>query len=109
MIAEQKSSIEIVRDHLDQPELLVQLAEEATELAQAALKLRRAYTGVNPTPITAKDAYQGLLEEIADPALLRHPFSRALWHALPEHGMRLEVDRGLAQEARPQVGKEEPC
>ena len=45
----------------------------------------------------------------ADPALLRHPFSRALWHALPEHGMRLEVDRGLAQEARPQVGKEEPC
>lgn len=66
MIAEQKSSIEIVRDHLDQPELLVQLAEEATELAQAALKLRRAYTGVNPTPITAKDAYQGLLEEIAD-------------------------------------------
>ena len=45
----------------------------------------------------------------ADPALLRHPFSRALWHALPEHGMRLEVDRDLAQEARPQVGKEEPC
>lgn len=25
------------------------------------------------------------VESFADPALLRHPFSRALWHAMPEH------------------------
>lgn len=63
---EDKNSLDIVRDHLDQEEILTHFAEEAAEMAQAALKLRRAYTGVNPTPISAKDAYQGLLEEIAD-------------------------------------------
>lgn len=26
----------------------------------------------------------------ASPDLLQHPFSKALWHALPEHGMRVE-------------------
>lgn len=47
-------------------ELLAGLAEEASELAQAALKLRRAYDGTNPTPVTEEDAYDALLEEIAD-------------------------------------------
>lgn len=31
-------------------ELLAGLAEEAAELTQAALKLRRCYDGTNPTP-----------------------------------------------------------
>lgn len=30
----------------------------------------------------------------ADPALLTHPFSRALWHALPEHGFEAEAPDG---------------
>ena len=47
-------------------ELLAGLAEEASELAQAALKLRRAYDQTNPTPVTEEDAYDALLEEIAD-------------------------------------------
>ena len=29
------------------------------------------------------------VESFADPSLLRHPFSRALWHAMPEHGFRV--------------------
>lgn len=58
--------IDTVREHLDQDELLAQLAEEATELAQAALKLRRAYSGINPTPVTRRAAYNALLEELAD-------------------------------------------
>ncbi len=32
----------------------------------------------------------------ASPELLRHPFSRELWHALPEHGMRLPGEEGAA-------------
>ena len=48
------------------PELLAQLAEEATELAQAALKLRRVVDGKNPTPVTYDDALENLHEEIAD-------------------------------------------
>lgn len=47
-------------------ELLAGLAEECTELAQAALKLRRAYDQTNPTPVSADEAYQRMLEEIAD-------------------------------------------
>jgi NTP pyrophosphatase (non-canonical NTP hydrolase) len=51
---------------LDAPELLAQLAEEAGELTQAALKLRRAITGQNPTPVPTSEAMADLLEEIAD-------------------------------------------
>ena len=58
--------IDNIREKLDQPELLAQLAEEATELAQAALKLRRAITNINPTPVSAEDAQEDLEEEIAD-------------------------------------------
>ena len=51
---------------LGQCELLCQLAEEASELAQAALKLRRAIDGTNPTPKLAEDCMLELIEEIAD-------------------------------------------
>ena len=61
-----KETINTIRRHLDEPELLTQLAEEATELAHAALKLRRAYTGTNPTPVSTQEAYENLLEEVAD-------------------------------------------
>ena len=47
-------------------ELLAGLAEESAELAQAALKLRRAYDQTNQTPVGEEDAYDNLLEEIAD-------------------------------------------
>lgn len=60
------TNLDIIREHLDQPELLTQLAEEAAELSKAALKLRRVYTGVNPTPVTGKEAFENLLEELAD-------------------------------------------
>lgn len=53
-------------EHLDGPELLAQLAEEAGELTRAALKLRRAITGQNPTPVPASKALTDLEEEIAD-------------------------------------------
>lgn len=39
-----------VSDILPKTEILAQLAEEASELAQAALKLRRAINGKNTTP-----------------------------------------------------------
>ena len=57
-----------VDDRVNLPivEILAGLAEECTELAQAALKLRRAYDQTNPTPVSEDDAYQQMLEEIAD-------------------------------------------
>lgn len=58
--------IAFVKAELGREELLCQLAEEASELAQAALKLRRVYNGKNPTPVTEKEALENLREEIAD-------------------------------------------
>lgn len=55
-----------VKDYLTQAELLCQLAEESAELAQAALKERRALEDDNPTPVSYIDAHANLLEEVAD-------------------------------------------
>lgn len=57
---------EKIKQHIPQDELLAQLAEEAAELSQAALKLRRALTGINPTPVTADEARKNMVEEVAD-------------------------------------------
>lgn len=64
-----KNDIEYVRQKLSKEELLAQLAEECAELGKAALKLRRAYSGANPTPLSREEAFGNLVEEIADVAL----------------------------------------
>ena len=51
---------------LPQSEILAQIAEEASELSQAALKLRRAITKTNPTPVGTAEAANLLEEEYAD-------------------------------------------
>lgn len=51
-------------------ELLAQLAEEGSELTKAALKIRRALEGVNPTPVTLAQAIADAREEVADVWLL---------------------------------------
>ena len=63
-------AFETIREKVPQTELLAQLAEEAVELAHAALKLRRIYDGINPTPVPAAVAFANLKEEIADVQLL---------------------------------------
>lgn len=65
--------IEYVRGRLPQPERLAMLAEEAAELGHAALKLRRALDGTNPTPVTVEEAQAALQEEVADVLLLIFP------------------------------------
>ena len=62
-------NIKYIRENLSREELLTQLAEECAELSKAALKLRRVYNGDNPTPMTRADAYNNLIEEIADVTL----------------------------------------
>ena len=46
--------------------MLEQLAEEATELAHAALKLARIERGENPTPVLKDAAVSHLIEEYTD-------------------------------------------
>lgn len=58
--------IEFIRDQIPEEELLVQLAEEASELVQAALKFHRVLDGRNPTPVRLSEAWANLQEEISD-------------------------------------------
>ena len=55
-----------IKDYLSEAEILAQLAEEASELAQAALKLRRVLDGTNPTPVSGEQAVANLVEEYGD-------------------------------------------
>lgn len=43
-----------IRDYLSDAEIVAQLAEEASELTQTALKLRRVLDGTNPTLVVLK-------------------------------------------------------
>lgn len=61
-----EDKLQYIADTLGAEELLCQLAEEAAALSQAALKLRRAIDGKNPTPKTCSECIDNLLEEHAD-------------------------------------------
>lgn len=60
------NNLEYIAANLSDEDILCQIAEEAAELAQAALKLRRAITGTNPTPVTTDEAIDSLFEEYGD-------------------------------------------
>ena len=60
------NDLDYIVKHLSLSERVAQLAEEAAELAQAAMKYRRALDGVNPTPVTLEQACDNLDEEVAD-------------------------------------------
>lgn len=55
-----------IAERLSIEAVLEQLAEEATELAQAALKYARILRGENPTPVTEREAHANLVEEKLD-------------------------------------------
>lgn len=56
-----------VRENVDRRVVLEQLAEEAAELSQAALKMIRAFgMAYNPTPVTPDQAFDQLTEELGD-------------------------------------------
>lgn len=55
-----------ILNKIGEPAALEQLAEECSELSQAALKLARIERGENPTPVQWIAAQRLLLEEIAD-------------------------------------------
>lgn len=65
----QEAKAETGKVDLPKTEILAQLGEEAAELAQAALKLRRTLDGTNPTPVSEAEAGAALIEELSDVAL----------------------------------------
>ena len=62
--------IKYMRKNLSEREILEQLAEEASELSQAALKAIRALKlSSNPTPLSCLEASDNLKEEYVDVAM----------------------------------------
>lgn len=55
-----------VREQLSPADQFGQVAEEAVELAHAAMKMQRIIIGTNPTPVTEKEAMGKVMEEICD-------------------------------------------
>ena len=53
-------------EKIGKPAMLEQMAEEAAELSQAALKLVRVIRNENPTPVTQGEAQKCLIEEWTD-------------------------------------------
>ncbi len=59
-------SLRYINRHLSEAALLGQLAEEAAELAQAALKYQRIHMNENPTPVNENEAACAFYEELGD-------------------------------------------
>ncbi len=73
-----REKVDYINEWLGENELLLALAEEAAELAQAALKLHRVRFCENPTPVTRAEATKHLNEEIGDTLLC--------WNVLVQRG-----------------------
>lgn len=58
--------IDYVRREVPEEKQWQQLAEEATELAHAALKVCRTLDDTNPTPVSFEEAMAKVHEELAD-------------------------------------------
>ena len=65
-VLKNKHLVDKVRGSLSDYDLYLALAEEASELAQAAAKQARIIIGNNPSPVTAEDGERHVLEELAD-------------------------------------------
>lgn len=58
--------VDKVRAQVPREALYLSLAEECAELSQACMKMWRAETGKNPTPVDAKTAWKHVKEEFTD-------------------------------------------
>ena len=59
-------NLNYIKENVSSKERFAQLAEEATELAKAALKYRRTLDDEDPTPMSTNEAFRNLIEEIDD-------------------------------------------
>lgn len=53
-------------DQIGEPAMYEQLAEECAELGKAALKMARIIRNENPTPVTATEEQDAIIEELTD-------------------------------------------
>lgn len=90
-LADWRPELNHIIETLGTEELLAQLAEEAAELSKAALKLRRALDGKNPTPVSPSEALRNVREEMAD--VLLCSISVGLDEQVTERTIREKIPR----------------
>ena len=86
-------NINKIRELVPDAALYEQLAEEAAELAQAALKYARVLRNENPTPISRKDAELFVIEEYTDVLNVAELLEIEPNQYLQAHKMRRWIDR----------------
>ena len=84
---------EYIRQKVGVAEIMATLAEEAIELAKAALKYRRTLISGNPTNITQAQALEELREEIADVDLCLVIAGEDICEGTDEELLRMEAKR----------------
>lgn len=97
----EKKMIQIIGE----PAMLEQLAEEATELAKAALKLARIERNENPTPTTKGAAVLNLIEEYTDVVQCAEELGLLADH----EQMKKKYDRFFARLNENRPHEEEEC
>ena len=97
--AVQKKAASFVRDRLELDEIYAQLAEEAAELAHAALKMRRVINRKNPTPVDADDAFESVVEEANVPQEDFGECSEEIYTTEPLSGNVVLMDGNLSRAA----------
>lgn len=88
-----ENKVYILNNTMDDACLYELLAEEASELSQAALKLARVMRGEVPTPTTAQDANEHLMEEFNDVLIIAEIVSLARDNARIDAKMERWVER----------------
>lgn len=91
--------LNFIEEHMTRASLYEMLAEEATELAQASLKMARILRGENPTPVGAQDAYKSVEEEWNDLFLVNRVLSLTTDYVSMKHKAKRWIERLKEKEA----------
>lgn len=88
-----------IDEHMSRAALYEMLAEEASELAHASLKMARAIRGENPTPATCLEAFDSLEEEWNDVYLVSRVLSLSTSYAAMKYKAERWIERLKEKEA----------
>lgn len=91
--------LNFIEEHMPRAALYEMLAEEATELAQASLKMARIIREENPTPVDPLDALKSIEEEWNDLYLVNRVLSLSTDYVAMKHKAERWIERLKEKEA----------
>lgn len=100
LFADIDAKLNYIDEHMPRAALYEMLAEEASELAQASLKMARAIRGENPTPVTRIEAFNHLQEEWNDLYLVNRVLSLSTDYVAIKYKVERWIERLKEKEAK---------